>query len=259
MRFVDVFFVRSDEWFGEQVLTKVAGIVCILLYLWFYRLPLRSIGLTRHRLGYALAWGFAIIVIALVVGYFAEWLFLFLNGQGPTFYVNPQGNSLVADMPVYRSLGFAAILLGGNIVNALMEEGFFRGFLLFQFKDAFSVRKAVIVQGVLFGLWHVFWPIRDYLTGKTSLVACVSTCLIYGTISAVIGIAWGLLYSKTQNLWSVIVAHTLNNSVLNLLHITTIDGPAATIGIRTTFIVIVFLVSTLLFMKYARQATSMKS
>ncbi|PID61099.1 MAG: hypothetical protein CSB44_08515 [Gammaproteobacteria bacterium] len=253
VRFVDVFYLRSDEWFGEQVVTKVAGIICILLYLWFHRLPLRSIGLNRFRLQEALFWGTAIILLALAAGYFSEWLFLLLVGQGPTFHVNPQGNSLVPDVPVYGSLGFAAILLAGNVVNSLMEEGFFRGFLLFQLEGRVSVRVAVLVQAVLFGLWHLFWPVRDFLTGQTDLLTCVVTCLVYGSISTVIGIAWGLLYCRTRNLWSVIVAHTLNNSVLNVLHITAIDGPPGTIGIRTTVIVIVFLVSTLLLVRFGKK------
>ncbi len=94
VRCLDVFVIRSDEWFGEQVLTKLVGIIAIFAYLWLYQLPFRRLGLTRVRLWESICWGTAIILLALFAGYTGEWLFLFFNGQNPTFYINPQGNSL---------------------------------------------------------------------------------------------------------------------------------------------------------------------
>ncbi len=253
VRCLDVFVIRSDQWFGEQVLTKVIGIIGVFSYLWLYRLPFHRIGFTSVQLRQGIFWGTTIILIALLAGYVSEWSFLFFSGQNPTFYLNPQGNSLIPEAVVTGSLTFAGILLAGNLVNSIMEESFFRGFLLWQLQEKFSVKQAIILQGLCFGIWHVFWPIRDYLTGQTDLSTCIGTCLVYGGISAVIGIAWGILYWQTKNLWSVIIAHTLNNSVLNMLHITTASGVPNTIGIRTTFLVIVFLVFTLMLVKYQQK------
>ncbi len=162
VRCLDVFFIRSDQWFGEQVLTKIIGIIAVFSYLWLYRLPFRRIGFTRVQLWQGIFWGTAIILMALLAGYAGEWLFLFFSGQDPTFYINPQGNSLIPKAAAAGSLTFAAILLAGNLVNAVMEESFFRGFLLWQLQEKFTIKQAIILQGLCFGIWHIFWPIRDY-------------------------------------------------------------------------------------------------
>ncbi len=256
VRFLDVFLIRSDEWFGEQVLTKIVGIICVFLYLQIYRLPFRTIGLTNHQLRKGIFWGTAIILIALIAGYTSEWLFLFLSKQNPKLYINPQGNSLIPETIVSGSFTYAAILIAGNIINSLMEESFFRGFLLFQFQKKFSIKQSIIIQGIFFGMWHIFWPIRDFLTGKTDVSTFIAICLIYCSISTIIGIAWGILYWQTKNLWTVIIAHTLNNSVLNLLHITTNGGTPNTIGIRTTVLVFVFFAITLLLVKRRQKQIS---
>ena len=46
--------------------------------------------------------------------------------------------------------------------------------------------------------------------------------LLAGT--GMFGFAMGYLYLKTDNLWAPWLVHTINNSVLNMTHIRTIDG-----------------------------------
>ncbi len=75
VRCLDVFVIRSDQWFGEQVLTKIIGIIAVFSYLWFYRLPFRRIGFTRVQLRQGIFWGTTIILIALLAGYAGELLF----------------------------------------------------------------------------------------------------------------------------------------------------------------------------------------
>jgi membrane protease YdiL (CAAX protease family) len=53
--------------------------------------------------------------------------------------------------------------------------------------------------------------------------------LLVGT--SLIGVLYGYLYLKTGNLWAPWTAHTINNTVLNLLHVQTADSldPDATV------------------------------
>lgn len=252
VRFLDIFIIRSDEWFGEQVLTKVVGLALVFAYLWFNHLPTRCIGLSRHRLMSGLWLGAIIMVTALLAGYIAEWLYLYFANQHPTFYLQAQGHRLTPEAATVGGFGLAVLLLAGNVLNSLMEECFFRGFLMMHWLKRFSVRKAIVLQAILFGLWHIFWSIRDYLAGATDLPTFIGTTVVYCSIATLIGIAWGVLYWLTKNLWAVIIAHTLNNSVLNLLHLTTEQGAPNTIGIRTTVTVLVFLAIMLLLAKHQK-------
>jgi membrane protease YdiL (CAAX protease family) len=42
--------------------------------------------------------------------------------------------------------------------------------------------------------------------------------------TGIFGFAVGYLYLKTDNLWAPWLAHTINNSVLNMVHIETAEG-----------------------------------
>lgn len=46
------------------------------------------------------------------------------------------------------------------------------------------------------------------------------------------GLVWGYLYLKTDNLWAPWIAHFLANSVSNYLHITSINGLDSDFAIR---------------------------
>jgi membrane protease YdiL (CAAX protease family) len=61
-----------------------------------------------------------------------------------------------------------------------------------------------------------------------------------------IGFVWGYFYLKTDSLWMPWVAHLLNNTVFNLLHITTADGLDSGIMIRGPVSIIISLLSMFL-------------
>ncbi len=57
------------------------------------------------------------------------------------------------------------------------------------------------------------------------------------------GIVWGYLYLKTGNLWAAWIAHTLTNTALNLVHITTVDGMDSGMTIRMVAYLLVALLN----------------
>jgi len=127
----------------------------------------------------------------------------------------PEGNSLIPNTAMSGGLGLGMLLVLGNILNANMEEGCFRGFLIGNLKRKLSVRAAVLIQALLFGIWHIFWPLRDFLDSKTDLTAFLVTSAVYCVAATIIGLAWGVLFMPTDNLWIAVVAHTINNTVMN--------------------------------------------
>ena len=83
---------------------------------------------------------------------------------------------------------------------------------------------AILLQAVLFMLWHMSWPARLYLDGEASLgqVGFEALSLLLGT--AIAGIVYGYLYLKTDNLWGPFLAHTIDNGIFNVLFIRTSMG-----------------------------------
>lgn len=73
----------------------------------------------------------------------------------------------------------------------LIEEIIFRGMIFYELKQIMPVFLVVIIQGLLFGIYH--FNIVQF---------------IYGSF---LGIMFGLVYSWTQNLWVPVILHFSNN------------------------------------------------
>jgi membrane protease YdiL (CAAX protease family) len=129
-----------------------------------------------------------------------------------------------------EELAFALWLFLGNLVNAFMEEGLFRGIMLTHFRLRLSLWRANLLQAVLFGLWHLAWPIWRLAEGQADLAAVAFESVFIFLGSSISGLAWGYLLLKTDNLWAPWLAHTINNTALNLLHIRTAGGLDADTG-----------------------------
>jgi membrane protease YdiL (CAAX protease family) len=159
LRLLDVFVLRSDEIFGEQVLTKVLGLILILAYAWRVKGTLRGLGL--HGAGWQKSGllGLGMMTAGLLLGYGAEYLTLLVTGAAPTFYLAPEGNTLIPNDAATGGFLFALTLILGNVINSFMEEGLFRGVLSSHLGARMSLGKANLAQAVLFGVWHIpgFW------------------------------------------------------------------------------------------------------
>ncbi len=231
LRLLDVFVIRSDEIFGEQYLTKVAGMLLVFGYVWSVKGNFSGIGFHKQGWVTAVFLGAIIMGTALLIGYSVEWLLLTAQDAAPRLFVSPQEVSLTGDA-VSGGIALTISLLVGNFVNSFMEEGLFRGLLISHLGSRIALWKANLIQASLFGLWHIVWPIRDYLDGKTDASEALVIAIGYVIVSGLIGFAWGYFYQKTNTLWIAWTAHTVNNTTMNLLHITTAAGDPGTMGLR---------------------------
>ena len=82
-------------------------------------------------------------------------------------------------------------ILGVGIIGPIIEEIIFRGLIFNELKNVMPVPVVIIVQGVLFGIYHF------------NLIQ-----FIYATL---IGIMLGAIYVLTKNLWIPIFIHMVNN------------------------------------------------
>ncbi len=104
-----------------------------------------------------------------------------LAGKLPEPQVKLQGNVITI---------IAQFLITGLFVP-IMEEAFFRGFLLGAYRRL-KIRHYVIISGILFGLFHLQFHI------------------VLGTIFA--GIIWGYFVKYSGSIVSAIIAHVIFNS-----------------------------------------------
>jgi len=221
LRILDIFLLPIAEETGEAFLHKALGLVLILAYLWAVRQPLAAIGLHGRRAGQAALISASGVVIILVLSFGIQW--------GIARAADPQAAVVVAAVDYTTGLaragmGFALWLFVGNLINSSMEEGLFRGVMLSHFRRRLSPWQANALQGAIFGLWHLAWPIRHLTAGRIELGAAVSQSVLIVAGATVSGLFYGYLLLKTDSLWAPWVAHTINNTTLNLLHIRTAEG-----------------------------------
>lgn len=104
----------------------------------------------------------------------------------------------------FSGLGLFNVFVGALLVG-LCEEFLCRGWLLNEFLERYGDTKkgvwySIIISGLIFGLIHLgnFFHGQDIVSTFTQIMNASAT-----------GIAFGLIYYKTRNIWSVIILHGL--------------------------------------------------
>ncbi|HKJ37509.1 MAG TPA: CPBP family intramembrane glutamic endopeptidase, partial [Anaerolineales bacterium] len=155
-----------------------------------------------------------------VLSYAIQMLILKLNGQPAKLVLS----SIDPKTGMAGGFLFALWLVFGNIVNAAMEEGLFRGVMLTHFRTKFSPWKAIGLQALLFASWHLVWPLKHYLSGEADSGQALFEAVGLIISTGIGGLVFGYLYYKTDNIWAAFLAHFINNTILNIVFIQTADG-----------------------------------
>jgi len=85
----------------------------------------------------------------------------------------------------------------------ISEEGLFRGYMQTHLEKVSTVGKAVLIQAVLFGIWHFVWNL--YPLNVWGMTEYVLSSLFWGLVV-------GYFYSKARSLVPVVLIHGLWNS-----------------------------------------------
>ncbi|MFX1276553.1 MAG: CPBP family intramembrane glutamic endopeptidase [Promethearchaeota archaeon] len=91
----------------------------------------------------------------------------------------------------------------------IWEEITFRGVILAIFLNAFSKRKAIILNGLIFGLFHFI----NFLISYSEIWSSLLDVLALMGFGIVIGIFLAYMFTKTENLISCIVIHYFINII----------------------------------------------
>jgi membrane protease YdiL (CAAX protease family) len=131
-----------------------------------------------------------------------------------------------------------------NLINSAMEEGLFRGTMLRHFLVRYSGWGAIFFQAVLFSLWHLSWPLRHLLDGQVTSGQVAFEALGLTLSTVISGVVYGYFYFRTNNIWGPFTAHTINNSIFNVLFIRSAAGVQS--GLEFIPFALIFLIGHLL-------------
>lgn len=180
-------------------------LVVALVSVWLRRVGWRGIGLSRPR-----SWT-AVLVIGVGGGislqvlsiYALEPLLSLLTGAAPDLSALVNVGELAGN---WKLLGWWIFVTW--VMGALVEECFFRGYLLNRVADLFSQRRrglaaGLVLSSVLFGANHVNYGVPVVIE------------------SGLIGMVFGALYLGTRcNLWTPIIVHgVLDTTFLTLAYL----------------------------------------
>ena len=192
-RCLDIFILRMDQTLWGILPSKAIPLVLFIVYLRYRRRSIAELGIHSNLLT-------ANLILALL----AVLIFNGIQTGGPMLYLILTGSQL--EVSIYK-MDYIAYDLIFHITNAFMEEMLFRGLLLRCFMTRVSPLKANILQSILFGLWHVVWPISDFLGGYITADYALGWALEYILTSGTIGFLWGFMFLKSSSLIAPIVMH----------------------------------------------------
>jgi len=232
---IEYFMIRTDQTLlGEAIIHKIAGIIILWIAIKMLSTDFELIGFKRKGIFKNFAFGllFGISVFAAVYG--AEILIAVSQGnfQSLQFYVS----SYAVDKNIGNQTGilFFLICIVGNIVNVLMEEGVYRGLFQKILQQKYKFIAAAIICSILFGAWHVIGPIRNYYDGLSSMGGMAANIFMLVITSSLVGFKAAMITKLTGSLYMAMGDHFVNNTIVNILHVTSYTGADELMFVRIT-------------------------
>lgn len=224
-RLFEYFVLRTDKtWVGEAVVHKLIGIVILFVAVRIQGLSWKEIGVVKDNVMKCLLKGLAFGVGIFAIAYTVETLVIMAQGKYDSvqFYVS----AYAVDENIGYQTGFVFFLICvlGNVVNVIMEEGIFRGLFIRSLERKYRFISAAVISSVLFGLWHMVAPIRNYVDGTTSMGGMIANIIMLVVTSALVGFKFALLTKITGSLYMAMGDHFVNNTIVNLLHVVSTTG-----------------------------------
>jgi len=217
LRSIEVFVPGLDALPDKSIVSKVLGFLLVLVYLWALRKPVSAIGLHARHFDKAFLIGGLSLIILYATLYAVQFYRLSSAGEAPRLVFAVINKETL----VLGGLSFTLFHLFGQIVNAFMEESIFRGLMLPHLMRRFRFWQANVLQAFLFGLAHLVWPLINWIRGQSTAeeaLASAAALLIFTTVG---GLVFGYLYYRTDNLWTALFAHLIDNMVGLFFHVQT--------------------------------------
>lgn len=217
LRAIDLLLLRVDAWPDPTIVSKVLGILLVLAYLRSLRQHVGAVGLHARNVSYAVGIGGLSLLAIFATLYVFELGILRDAGEAPRVVlgVNRPRTGVVTDT------AFLCVYFAGQILNSFTEECIFRGIILPQLMRRMSFWKANLAQACLFAVAHLVWPMSRWALGRATLPDAIEEAGLLLVFTTAGGLIFGYLYYRTDNLWTAVLAHVIDNSVWLFVHIET--------------------------------------
>ena len=224
-RILEYFILRTDRTFwSEAFIHKLIGIAVLFVVIKHFDFTFKEIGFTKSKTILYILKGLAFGLVIFVLAYSAEILVLALHGNFKTLALYVSAYSVDGNIGHQTALVFFAICIIGNIINVVMEEGMFRGLFPKLLEHKYTFIISAVIASVLFGMWHIMAPIRDYYDGTMSMSGFIANSVMLVITSALVGFKFAMITKLTGNLYMAMGDHFVNNTIVNILHVISITG-----------------------------------
>jgi len=244
-RLIDSFLMRTDQGFiGELFTHKLIGIVLLASAVYILRIKWADIGFKSNQLLRGILTGIAIGGFAYITAYVVEIVIATTQGKSPSLQFFVTSYNITGNARLETSILFILICIIGNIINVIMENGIFSGLFITTAEKRYSFFTAnAVFSSLLFGLWHIVMPLRNYIDGNQSMLGAIFTALLFISTSFILSVQLGMQFKQVGSLWDGMTVHFINNASVNLLHVVYADGtesnPTMRISIAGTIMFII--------------------
>lgn len=254
-RWIEYFLIRTDKtFFGEAILHKLAGIVVLCVALKLFSTSLEYLGFTKDGILKHLFMGLLFGVSVFVIGYGAEILLAVSQGHFQSLQLYVSSYAVGENIGNQTGAIFFIICVIGNVVNVLMEESVFRGLFQKILQQKYSFTTAAVIAALLFGLWHVIGPVRNYVDGISTIGALVANILMLVITTTLGGFKFAMITRLTGSLYMAMGDHFVNNTIVNMLHVVSSTGTDELMMVRmATAQTVSFLVVLLVYIRKQKQ------
>lgn len=179
--------------------------------------PLSSLGIKTKFLPISIGLG---ILSGLIFGLLGGKIFQFLglasHAINNTQKVGFEIGSLKVDFLLAKELGYQLLMMSNNIKGLLIyvlfsvfviglgEELFWRGFIQRKIANKVTKSASIWLTAALFSVIHFY----------LFIILPITQSIILLSLIGVIGIVWGYLYEKTNNIWSVAISHGITAAII---------------------------------------------
>ena len=174
VRFVEYFLIETDKTaIGENVLHKVVGIIILALVLKRVNLSWSDIGFQRNSFAGSILKGLILGSACFIISYGLELAILTLQGNPAHLEIYISSFSLTGSQIKNTGFLFFMLCILSNVINVWMEEGVFRGLFIKTLSETKPFMQANFIAALLFGIWHIIMPVRNFINGEMSFAAMV--------------------------------------------------------------------------------------
>ena len=234
-RALEYFVFRTDQTFlGEAFIHKLIGIGILIAAVKFFQFSFADIGFKTGKAFLDILKGLGFGLATFAIAYGVELIIVGASGELKDLELYVTAYSVNGNIGHQTDFYFFIICVIGNIINVLMEEGVFRGLFQKMLGNHYKFVIAAVIASLLFGLWHIMGPLRNYIDGNQSIGGFIAeSCLLIGT-SALVGFKFAMMGKLTGNLYMAMGDHFVNNTIINILHVVSTDEADQLQTIRIT-------------------------